>query len=288
MTLVFGVAATGIALGAYYVLIALGLYITYAGTRVINFAQGAVAALGGLTFYALTVTHGLDRWLALPVVALLGFLAGSVMHLSLTPFMRRPDAFWAAGIATIGLSFVLEGIMLLRFGASTFISEPFVAGGPWILGDVAIPRQQVVVFVGAALATASLYALFQHTRIGLMLRANAASHEGAQVVGLHVTQLGAMVFGLAGALSAIAGALASPLLGTNFENGQVSLFVAFTALVLGGMGSAAAAAMGAFALALIQSVVAATPIGQFGNVALFAVLVLVLVVRPAGLARVRA
>jgi branched-subunit amino acid ABC-type transport system permease component len=147
-----------------------------------------------------------------------------------------------------------------------------------------VPRQDVIVIAAAVVGVVALFLLFRFTRVGLIIRANASNGEGAQIVGLGVTRVRAIVFGVAGALSAAAGALVAPLVGTSFQSGQEVLLISFVALVLGGTRSAVATAIGAVGLSLVQSAVGATSIGAYSDVVIFGIMLAALLVRPEGIA----
>ncbi|HEV8064504.1 MAG TPA: branched-chain amino acid ABC transporter permease, partial [Acidimicrobiales bacterium] len=191
---------------------------------------------------------------------------------------------FVAGVATIGLSFAIEGLLEMKYGADSVVAAPFVGGAPWFLFGAALPRQDVIVMAAAAIGVAALFSLYRFTRIGLIIRANASNSEGAQIVGLGVTRVRVIVFGVAGALSAAAGALVAPLVGTSFQSGQEVLLISFVALVLGGTRSAVATAVGAIVLSLVQSGVGATSIGPYSDVIIFGILLAALLVRPEGIA----
>jgi branched-chain amino acid transport system permease protein len=284
MALTLSVIITGLTVGGYYCLVALGLQMTYSGTRVLNFAQGDIAAFGGLVYFQLTTTDHLDAWGALAIIIPVGFVFGVLVQMFLWPFMRRAGVEFVAGVATIGLSFVIEGLLEMRYGPDSVVAQPFAGGAPWTVLGVAIQRQDVIVIVAAAVGVTLLFLLYRFTRVGLIIRANASNGEGAQVIGLGVTRVRIIVFGLAAALSAGAGALVAPLVGTSFQSGQAALLIAFVALVLGGTRSAVATAIGAVLLSLIQSAVGATSAGPYSDVVIFGILLAALLIRPEGIA----
>jgi branched-chain amino acid transport system permease protein len=284
MTLTLDIIVTGLTVGAYYCLVALGLQMTYSGTRVLNFAQGDIAAFGGLIYFQLTVNDHINAWLALAIILPVGFVLGVLVQFALWPFLRRAHVEFVAGVATIGLSFAIEGLLEMKFGADSEVAQPFVGGSPWSLFGAAVPRQDVIVIVAAAIGVTALFLLYRFTRVGLIIRANASNGEGAQIVGLGVTRVRSIVFGVAAALSAVAGALVAPLVGTSFQSGQEVLLISFVALVLGGTRSAVATAIGAVGLSLVQSAVGATSIGAYSDVVIFGILLCALLVRPEGIA----
>jgi branched-chain amino acid transport system permease protein len=284
MTLTIAVIITGLTVGAYYCLVALGLQMTYSGTRVLNFAQGDIAAFGGLLYFQLTSYDHIDAWGALAIIVPAGFVVGVLLQMLLWPFLRRAEVEFVAGVATIGVSFAIEGLLEMRYGADAVVAPPFVGGSPWSLFGAAVPRQDVIVTIAAVVGVTALFLLYRFTRIGLIIRANASNGEGARIVGLGITRVRVIVFGVAAALSAVAGALVAPLVGTSFQSGQEVLLISFVALVLGGTRSAVATAIGAVGLSLIQSAVGATSIGPYSDVVIFGILLAALLIRPEGIA----
>jgi len=289
VTLVVGIIVTGLVVGGYYSLIVLGLQMTYAGTRVLNFAQGDVAAFGGLLYWQLSSQDHVNGWVCLVLLVPVGFAVGAIFRVVLSPFLRgQRQGELVVGIATIGLSFVVEGLLELKFGPNVEVAQPLVGGAPWVFFGAAIPRQDVVVMAGAAIAVVMLFMLFRYTRVGLVMRANAVNREGALIVGVSVARIGIIVFGIAGAISAVGGGLLVPVTGVDFGSGQDVLLIAFTALVLGGIRSAPATAIGAVVISLIQAGLAATPLEPYGDVVIFGILLLALLIRPEGIAVRRA
>jgi branched-chain amino acid transport system permease protein len=281
MHLALSVVVAGIAVGAYYCLVTLALQMTYSGTRVLNFAQGDMAAAGGLGFWWLTSQEHLNDWLALGLVIVAGFVAGTIVCGLLTPFFKRSEI--QAGVATIAISFAIQGLLQRSLGATTEVPNPLLSGNAWHWGSVVVVREDAVLVVGAIIVVGLLYALFRFTTVGLLIRASAASIEGARVSGVneHVVRL--IVFGVSGAISAAAGAMISPIIGASYAEGVDVLLIAFVAAALGGLGSVATATIGALGLSIVKQGVAVSSAGQYQNVALFLLLAAVLIVRPQGL-----
>jgi branched-subunit amino acid ABC-type transport system permease component len=279
-----GVLIAGVSVGGYYCLVALGLQITYSGTRVLNFAQGDIAAFGGMLYWYLTGQDNWNPWLALLVVAPAGFALGALIQLVLRPFLSREAAILTTGVVTIGLSFAIEGAIQMLFGSDSELGVPLIGGGNWRVLGAVVDRQNVVIVVGAALFVLGLFLLLKYSRVGLVIRANAASAEGSAIVGVGVNRIQLLVFAGGAAMSAVAGALVSPLLGANFQSGQQVLLISFIALVLGGLTSAVTTAVGAVALAVAQAVLGTTSLGTYQNLVLFGLFLLALLIRPQGIA----
>ena len=281
MNLTISVLVTGVAVGAYYCLVTLALQLTYSGTRVLNFALGDMAAAGGLSFWWLTTEQNVNGWLALVIVIVGGFITGGIMCGLLTPFFKSAEM--VAGVATIAISFALQGLLERGFGANTQVPGPLLSGPPWHWGSAVIVREDGVLVIGALIVIGLLYALFRFTTIGLLIRASAANSEGARVSGVNENFVRLVVFGVSGAIAACAGAMISPIVGASYDGGTNVLLIAFIAAALGGLGSVTTATIGALALSIVKQGVAVSSVGQYQEVALFIILAVVLIVRPQGL-----
>ncbi len=276
------VLSSGIAAGAFYALLAMALQMTYSGSGILNFAQGDIAAFGAFAYWQFTVKNHVDGLIALVLALVLGLVVGAVVYLLLRPFSSR-SAF-EASMASIAVSFLLEGVFQYHFGSQTLLPAPLVRGGPLHLGGAVVPRQDIVIIVVAALAGAAVFVLLRLTRLGLAIRAVANNPEAARIAGVRVGLVQGSVFAIGGLLSFAGGAVTAPIVGAGFVSGQTFIVSAFVAAVLGGLGAVWMAALGGLALGIIESIIGSTSISNYTDAALFVVLILVLLFRPGGLA----
>jgi branched-chain amino acid transport system permease protein len=190
----------------------------------------------------------------------------------------------AASIGSIAISFALMGLFQFVFGSAKTVAEPLVAGAPVDFLGAVVPRQNLVVIGLAIILTAILAVIMGMSRLGLAIRATAGNLSAARGAGIPVVRTQAVVFGLGGALAFVAGAALAPITGAGFNAGQALMVSVFTATVLGGLGSLWMAGVGGVLLGLLQAILGATPAGPFTRTTLFVLLMVILLVRPGGIA----
>jgi branched-chain amino acid transport system permease protein len=273
----------GLAFGMIYAAIGLSLVLIWRGTRILNYSQGGMAMF--TTFVAYTVIqHTGNYWLGFIVALVTGLVLGAVLERTvIRPVENKPPM--NAVIVTIGLLVLLEGVAGMIYGGQ-FKSFPpaFPLTGLKIGGTALGISQNDLFTAGAVLAAALLLAaLFQFTSVGLRLRASAFNANVAQLLGVRVGRVLTLGWALAGLIGALAGILVTPQTFL-YPNSMDAIFVlGFTAAVIGGLESPVGSVAGGLVLGLVTSYAG----GYLGSslVDLFglAALVLVLMVRPAGL-----
>ncbi|AWW36187.1 branched-chain amino acid ABC transporter permease [Streptomyces sp. AS58] len=279
----------GLALGAVYALVALGFVIIFKASGVLNFAHGSLLLFGG---YLVAVLHddlGFAGALALAVLVTAA-LSGLVDRLLLQRIGRDQRAAHVATIATIGVDIVLLTDLARRIGG-----DLLTLGDPWgdsvrELGPVTVADSRIAAIVVSAAVIGAVFALFRFTSWGLSLRAAAEDVEAAALMGVRLARVRTIAWCLAGGLAALAAVFlaAFPAPGLERTTGQIAL-KAFPAAVLGGMTSPTGALAGSLLIGLTEALVAGYQtelhvLGEgFGDVAPYAVMVLVLLVRPTGL-----
>jgi len=275
----------GLAQGAIYGSLALALVLIYRATEVINFAQGEMAMATTYVCYQL-LQWGVTYWLAFFLTLAFGFVFGLATYgLFIRPVQHR--SVIAIVIVTLGLFVLIDGVVAWIWGADIkFMASPF-GTKVYRSGGVAVSAQDIGVFVVTMLSVVALWALFQFTKIGLGMRAAAVRPAAASLVGVRINWMLAVGWGLAAMLGAVAGLMAEP---TQFVLQpilmQPILLLAFAAAVLGGLESPVGAVIGGLLIGVFLNL-----IGQYVGFATselrlpiaFAVLLLVLVVKPTGL-----
>lgn len=281
MTLFVQQFVNGIALGSVYSLVALGLTLVYGVLKVPNFAHGALYMAGAYVAYVMLTSVGTPYVVAIVVsMAVLAVLGGAMEWLVFRRLEGRSPVH--AMIAALGLLFFMEGTADVIFGAD-FRQVPTPFDGVVTVMGVSITEQRLLV-IGAAVATmVALYLLLKRTFVGMSIEAMAQDREGALLVGIDVRRVAMLTFAISGALAAVAGSLIAPLLLVFPNMGELIILKAFVIVILGGMGSVPGAIIGGYLLALAE-VMAGTYVSfAFSELIAFALLVLVLVVRPTGL-----
>ncbi len=274
-------AFTGLALGAVYVLLATGLSLIFGLMGVVNFAHGAffmVGAYAGLFLFGLTGQF----WACLVGVPLLIGLGGLVVErVLLRPLQGRgPDD---PLLLTFGLSYVMvEGVRMLWGKQSLPFDTPEALQGAVDIGIGYFPLYRLFVIGVAAVVMLALWLLIERTRVGLVIRAGARDPQIVQVLGIDVSLVWLLVFGLGTGIAGLAGLLAAPLQGVSPEMGATVLAEAFVVTVVGGMGSLAGAVVAGLLIGLVVSM-AGLFAPEMAKVSMYALMALVLLVRPRGL-----
>jgi branched-chain amino acid transport system permease protein len=280
----------GLTVGAFYALIALGYTMVYGIIRLINFAHGDVYAVGaffGFSLYGLLALFGIQSALLTTLLALVVSMActgllGTVMYrVAYRPLLH---ARLSILISAIGASLTLEYGLLLVYSPS-FLVYPHLFGreGPSFAG-VTVSWLQVLIFVSSIVLMAALYLMVNRTKIGMAMRALAINQDAARLMGINVNRVIGLTFFIGSTLASFAGVLTGLYYSQiNFLMGFLIGLKAFTAAVLGGVGNIPGAVVGGFVLGILESLAAGYYSSRWKDVVAFAVLIIVLVVRPRGL-----
>jgi branched-chain amino acid transport system permease protein len=281
-------------IGSVYALVALGYGLIFSTTRIVNFAQGTLVVVGGYLAWWLFV-NTFDEGVPLAVVlllvivlsALIGLFVDLVAVLPLGRFDPEKDIAWL--VTTFGAGVVLQEIVAKSISDSgqslPALAESFFGWRGSVLEDVAI-RPSDVVLVGATIGLfVALEALQVRTKIGRAFRGVAQDRQAASLMGINPTAMVMLSFMIAGALAAIAGVLVAPRLGVRFNIGLNLGVFGFVAAVIGGLGSTRGAIVGGYLVGFVDGVtgVLSSRADAYAPLAIFAVFVLVLALRPTGL-----
>lgn len=272
----------GLATGSLYALVALGIVLLYRSSRVLNFAHGDVATLA--TFVAFTL---LGRAVPFAAAVAAGLLAAAALGAAFFFFVLRPAreaSLLGKIVITLGLALVLSGVMLITWGADTQVFPfPLSDTRVYRLGGVVVSEMSVGT-IGAGLVLMGLmYGLVQRTTLGLAMRAVAQDTVAAQALGIPARRIHALTWGLASALGGAAGVLLAPVVYLDPYMMLDPFLKGFAAAVLGGIDSLPGAVVGGFILGIAESVFAGYVSFKFKTTLAFAIIILVLMVRPEGL-----
>ena len=272
----------GLTTGAVYALIALGLTLIYGVLHIINFAHGAALMVALYAVYSLKTQLGIDPNLALPIVVPAMFALGYALQRGV---INRASHGKDENIllVTLGLSIVLENLALLVFKSDTRSIETAYTLTTVQIGPANIALAKLVAFGGALLASAALLWIVNRTDLGSAIRAVAKEKQGARLCGIDVEHVYAMSFGIG---LACVGAAACFLLPAYYVNPQVGsgfVLVAFTIVVLGGMGSFAGALLGGLLIGVVESLCGLVLGESLGQIGIFVIFIGVLLFRPQGL-----
>ena len=282
----------GLTIGAVYALIALGYTMVYGVIQLINFAHGEVFMVGayvGLSVFLILgqplVSGGSTGGflLALGAAGLFCCLLGiAIERVAYRPLRQAPKL--SVLITAIGVSFFLQNAVMLSFGAQDrYVPSP-VPVVHWGRGAVTVTPMQVIIFAVSLGLMAALQAVVYGTRFGRSMRATAQDPLAAQLMGISVDRVISATFAIGSALAGGGGVLFGVHYSTvNFHDGYLTGLKAFTAAVLGGIGNIPGAMLGGILLGLLEGLAAGYLSSQWKNAVAFAVLILVLLVRPRGL-----
>ena len=275
---------SGLASGGIYASLALALVLIYRATQVINFAQGEMAMF--TTFVAWSLMQHMSYWPAFALTLLIAFAGGVLLELAvIRPVQNAPVL--TIVIVTIGLLIGINGVARRIWGPEPRVLDSPFSTDPVRIGGVAFSIQDLGT-IGVSLAlVVVLWLFFEFTKVGLALRASALNPAASRFVGIRVTLMLALGWGIAAVLGAVAGLMAAPPLGSFDQNLMAPILLyAFAAAVLGGIDSPLGAVVGGLALGVVINLVG-TYVDYVGAdlrlpVALLIILA-VLLVRPAGL-----
>ena len=276
----------GLTTGAVYALIALGLTLIYGVLHIINFAHGASLMMALYGVYALKERWGIDPYVALPIMVPAMFVLGYAMQrLVINRASHGKDENIL--LVTLGLSIVMENLALLFFKSDTRTIDTSytlttVAIGPES-AQVMVSLPKLVAFAGALVVSALLIIILQRTDLGRAIRAVAKEKQGARLMGIDVEHVYAMCFGLGLACLGAAACFLLPAYYVNPQVGNGFVLVAFTVVVLGGMGSFAGALLGGLLIGVVESFGGLFLGESLGQVGIFVIFIAVLLLRPQGL-----
>ena len=275
----------GLTTGAVYALIALGLTLIYGVLHIINFAHGASLMMALYGVYALKERWGVDPYVALPFMVPAMFALGyGMQRLIINRASHGKDENIL--LVTLGLSIVMENLALLFFKSDTRTIDTAytlstVAIGPEAV-QVMVSLPKLVAFAGALVVSALLIVILQRTDLGRAIRAVAKEKQGARLMGIDVDHVYAMCFGLGLACLGAAACFLLPAYYVNPQVGNGFVLVAFTVVVLGGMGSFAGALLGGLLIGVVESFGGLFLGESLGQVGIFVIFIAVLLLRPQG------
>ena len=272
----------GLMTGAVYALIALGLTLIYGVLHIINFAHGALLTAAMFAAFFAYRLLGLDPYLAAVILTPLFFLLGYCLQ----RFIIGPAAHGEDRnilLVTLGLAVVIENALLYAFRADTrTINLPYAFNVMEVgTAFLAIPR--VIAFGVVIVVALGLWLIMQWTDTGKAIRAVAKEKLGAELSGIDVAHIYAVTFGLGTACLAIAACLLMPTYYVNPSAGNAFVLVAFTIVVLGGMGSVVGALIGGLFVGVVESLSGLYLGESLGQIGIFVMFILVLLFRPSGL-----
>lgn len=274
---------TGLSTGAIYALLGLGIALVYQVTGVINFAQGDFVMVGAVVFAILEEAG----WSPIPAAAVafaVTVLVGAATErLALRPARDRSTIRLI--VLTIGASITIHGVALVALGTNPHFADPFTPGAPLRFAGVYLLRQYIWVFGATAITVVLLWLFLIKSMPGKAMRAAAMNSEAARLVSIPPSLMSLLAFVLAAALAGVGGIVLAPLQAPSATIGVTLGLKGFTAAVLGGLDSPSGAVVGGLVLGVAEALVAGLISSGFAHVLAYALLFVVLLVRPTGLLR---
>ena len=271
----------GLLTGAVYALVALGLTLIYGVLHIINFAHGALLSAALFAAFFAYQKLGLDPYLAAFLLAPLFFVLGyALQRCIIGPASRGDDRNML--LVTLGLAVVIENALLYSFHADTRTIEVGYAFKTIDFGFTFLALPRVISFAAVFIVALALWSIMNWTDTGKAIRAVAREKLGAELAGIDVAHIYAMTFGLGTACVAVAACLLIPTYYVNPSAGNAFVLIAFTIVVLGGMGSVPGALIGGLVIGVVESLGGFFFGESLGQVGIFLIFIVVLLVRPRG------
>lgn len=272
----------GLVNGSFYAVLSLGLAVIFGLLNVINFSHGAQFMLGALLAWVGMDSLGLGFWWMLFLGPLVVGLSGLVIEVFFLRRIYKLDHIYGL-LLTLGITLFLEGLLRSKYGSSGLpYSTPDELTGSLDVGFMMLPIYRVFVVVVSLIACISTWYLVERTKIGSYLRAGTENPRLVEAFGVNVPLMITLTYGFGVALAGLAGVLASPIMQVSPLMGQNLIIVVFAVVVIGGMGSILGSVLTGLALGVLEGLTKVV-YPEASATTVFFVMVIVLVVRPAGL-----
>lgn len=282
----FDLIVIGLAVGALYGLLALSVSLIYASLDIVHFAQGEIFTMGaffGWVFYTQEIPFLLSLVLAVACTSLIAVLIQKFVY---KPILKMNVGFSVRGltfiVAGFGMSIILQNLYWLIFGA---VSKNYGAdfGDMVNVGNISIKPIYFIVVVVAFTLMIGIHLLFKHTKIGLSMKAISFNKQIASLMGIDVDKVISFSFGLAGAMSAVAGIFSAQIIFVRYNMAAVMLLKAFSAAVVGGLGNVYGAMLGGLLIGIIETIGGSIVGTQYKDIISFGVMIIVLMIKPSGI-----
>jgi branched-chain amino acid transport system permease protein len=278
----FGQLLVGLINGSFYAVLSLGLAIIFGLLNIINFTHGAQYMMGAFLAWIGLTKFGVPYWVALAIAPLLVGGFGMLIERTMLKQLYRLDHLYGL-LLTFGLALIVEGYFFNEFGSSgQSYDVPEALSGGIDLGFVFLPKYRAWVVVASIAVCACSWFLIERTRLGAYLRAGTENPKLLQSFGVNVPLLVTLTYGFGVALAAFAGVLAAPIFQVSPDMGSKIIVVVFAVVVIGGMGSILGAIVTGLGLGLIEGLTKVY-FPEFSATIIFLIMVIVLLLRPAGL-----
>jgi len=278
----FGQVMLGLINGAFYAMLSLGLAVIFGLLNIINFAHGALYMMGAFVAWFLLQYLGIGYWGALVLAPVIVGVFGMVIERTMLKHLYRLDHLYGL-LLTFGLALVIQGLFRNWFGSSgqPYVIPDILAGGH-NLGFMFLPNYRAWV-VGASLVIClGTWYVIERTKLGSYLRAATENPTLVQAFGINVPRMITLTYGFGVGLAALAGVMAAPIYQVNPNMGADLIIIVFAVVVIGGMGSIIGSIVTGFGLGIIEGLTKVF-YPEASNTVIFVIMVIVLLLKPAGL-----
>jgi branched-chain amino acid transport system permease protein len=272
----------GLVNGSFYAILSLGLAVIFGLLNVINFSHGALYMMGAFAAYIGVTSFGLNYWAMLVLAPLVVGAFGNLIERTMLRWLYRFDHLYGL-LLTFGITLLLEGVFRSFFGVSgQTLDVPEALSGATDLGFMILPNYRAWVVLASSVVCLATWFTIEKTRLGAYLRAGTENPKLVEAFGVNVPLMVTLTYGFGVALAGFAGVLAAPVINVTPLMGSNLIIVVFAVVVIGGMGSILGAIVTGLALGVIEGLTRVF-YPEASEVVVFVVMVIVLLLRPAGL-----
>jgi branched-subunit amino acid ABC-type transport system permease component len=283
MTTFLQILLNGLMLGGLFAIVSIGLTLIFGIVKVVNFAHGEFLMAGMFATWMITTSLGLHPYAAVIVVVPALFILGALtQRLLIQPLMAADDDHVQI-FATVGLSTAMINLALLIFGADIANTPNFGLRSPIEIGPLRVLTGQVFIFVAAIALVVALEMFLKKSQTGRAIRAVAQHRVAAELMGVNVSRIYILSFGLGAACVGLAAVMIAPLYPTSSTIGTYFVLTAFVVVVLGGLGSIPGAFFGALIIGMIDSLSGYYIGSDLREAVVFSIFLVILILRPSGL-----
>lgn len=282
--LLFQTISSGIVNGMIYVLLALGLTLTFGIGRVINFAHGEFYMLGAFAAYLviahLHLPYIVSLLVAAMVIAAVGVVTNRVLIL---PVQRKESSMWAPFLITLALMTIFQSLALIAFGPDPYLLPSPFANKPFNIGGIHLSQQDLFAVIISLTFSGLLVILLKRTNLGLAMRAVARDSDAACLMGINIQAIKSVTFALGTGLAAVAGVLLIPQAVLDPYVGRMALLKGLAVVILGGLGDVYGAILGGLLLGLAEALGSVYVSVAYKDAIGYLLMIVVLLFRPQGI-----
>jgi branched-chain amino acid transport system permease protein len=272
----------GIAVGSSYALMGLGMVLIYKASEVPNFVQGEMALLPVFIAFMLLSTYGVPYYIAFPATLIFALILGCVLEFVILRRAKEPNILGLI-IITIGMEMMLLGLVSWKFGADQrAMPFPISSYDSIIIGDIFISTLDLLTLVVTLVIMVSLFLFFRFSKMGVAMKATQQNANAAALMGIKTKQIRMVTWGISSMVGSVAGLLMAPVLVEPYMMWDPML-KGFAGAVVGGMTSLPGAVFGAYIIGIVEHLFGGYVSIEFKSVVAFAIIVLVLCIKPSGL-----